>query len=298
MDIIKKLFTTYYDHFCPPLWIIDFHFNKKVLEKVVCYYDDCYLESDVKMLLTYREPTNIDTNKLYYKDKLFEAFGYTESIYNIESPNIAVYCYTPCKLWNQLKDIHVMNVIGLALDSREQIDYKCLKNISNCYKRIEFYKFKVAKIFNKILQCICEHTFINHLVLHGFGVGVFSRLAKELEIDSIGIFHECLIDFITKLSDLKQNEFFKITLNFISTNFKSDCIIIDEIRVPIDILLKSCSDDILDSTLFINAWDPFSFVGNGNETDQSLDGHFGRLTAMSVLCWPIFNKYITYQSVN
>merc|ERR1712118_28574 len=30
-----------------------------------------------------------------------------------------------------------------------------------------------------------------------------------------------------------------------------------------------------ENTLFINAWDPWSLVGNGNEGDNSLDGKYG-----------------------
>ncbi len=40
--------------------------------------------------------------------------------------------------------------------------------------------------------------------------------------------------------------------------------------------------------IFVNAWDPWSFVGNGNAKDESLDGAFGRATAMALLCSPIF----------
>ena len=41
--------------------------------------------------------------------------------------------------------------------------------------------------------------------------------------------------------------------------------------------------------LFINAWDPHSLVGNANFTDASMDGYYGRSTAMALLCWPPTN---------
>ena len=50
-------------------------------------------------------------------------------------------------------------------------------------------------------------------------------------------------------------------------------------------------------TLFVNAWDPFSMVGNGNANDNSLDGHVGRTTASALLCWPYSNPSITYHCV-
>ena len=38
----------------------------------------------------------------------------------------------------------------------------------------------------------------------------------------------------------------------------------------------------LSKTLFVNAWDPHSVPGNGNEGDNSLDGHIGRCTALQL----------------
>jgi hypothetical protein len=45
-------------------------------------------------------------------------------------------------------------------------------------------------------------------------------------------------------------------------------------------------------TLYVNAWDPHSAVGNGNSMDRSLDGFFGRTTAMGPLCHPFTNKHL------
>ena len=63
-----------------------------------------------------------------------------------------------------------------------------------------------------------------------------------------------------------------------------------------DGLFDSSSDDIA-TTLYVNAWDPWSMVGNGNAGDCSLDGYWGRSTAMAPLCWPRTNPAISYQAV-
>jgi len=44
-----------------------------------------------------------------------------------------------------------------------------------------------------------------------------------------------------------------------------------------------------DDCLYVNAWDPHSIVGNGNFFDTSLDGYFGRSTAMGFLSCPFIN---------
>ena len=50
-------------------------------------------------------------------------------------------------------------------------------------------------------------------------------------------------------------------------------------------------------TRYVNAWDPWSMVGNGNESDQSLDGYWGRSTAMAVICWPLSNPHMQFTEV-
>ena len=44
--------------------------------------------------------------------------------------------------------------------------------------------------------------------------------------------------------------------------------------------------------LFVNAWDPHSTVGNGNASDRSLDGWFGRLSDMGFMSLPHINPFI------
>ena len=56
--------------------------------------------------------------------------------------------------------------------------------------------------------------------------------------------------------------------------------------------------DSLETTLFVNAWDPYSIVGNGNAGDQSLDGFFGRSTAMGLMSWPGTNPCMSYRAVD
>ena len=53
----------------------------------------------------------------------------------------------------------------------------------------------------------------------------------------------------------------------------------------------------LATTLFVNAWDPWSIIGNGNDRDRSLDGYWGRSSNMSVLGWLGTNPYMWFCSV-
>jgi hypothetical protein len=49
--------------------------------------------------------------------------------------------------------------------------------------------------------------------------------------------------------------------------------------------------------LWTNAWDPWSILGNGNSKDNSLDGYWGRSSAIAVLGWPATNPFITYKPI-
>jgi hypothetical protein len=52
-----------------------------------------------------------------------------------------------------------------------------------------------------------------------------------------------------------------------------------------------------ENVLFQNAWDPHSIAGNGNTADHSLDGYFGRSSAISVLSFPATNPFIEIKTV-
>jgi hypothetical protein len=53
-----------------------------------------------------------------------------------------------------------------------------------------------------------------------------------------------------------------------------------------------------DNILWVNAWDPFSMLGNGNYSDPSTDGYFGRKTAIAVIGWPVTNPAIGFGAVD
>ena len=49
--------------------------------------------------------------------------------------------------------------------------------------------------------------------------------------------------------------------------------------------------------MYVNAWDPWTIIGNGNENDNSLDGYWGKSTNMSVLGWFLTNPEMTFRPV-
>jgi hypothetical protein len=92
--------------------------------------------------------------------------------------------------------------------------------------------------------------------------------------------------------DLPPNK--KIVLNKLSIE---TMIPVQKINIPIQKLIMETSQPLLNDSLYINAWDCFSIIGNGNGLDPSLDGHFGRSSAMSVLGWDVTNPFIRFEAV-
>jgi hypothetical protein len=275
------LFDIYDKGFEPPYWVKTFPFTKKEMKKSICYYDSDDNLSQVKKIESKREPVNIAMTRYYNLEKMKKYFGYSISNYNIDSPNIAVYCYTPCIVENKpLIKIHVLNVIGIALDSKKQPDFFRIEQ-----KGLPEYIKMMWKVFKKIRHCFVSKNF-NVLVLHGFGLGVFSYYAKEFNIDSKRVF-QCCFDYIFADISIKK----KIIFNFLDLPTK---ISVTKIKIPIQELVFELETE---KTLFINAWDPFSIIGNGNSNDNSLDGYFGRMTAMSVMGWSNTNPNLRFEPV-
>lgn len=53
----------------------------------------------------------------------------------------------------------------------------------------------------------------------------------------------------------------------------------------------------LEETVLVNAWDPWSLIGNGNVFDNSLDGYWGRCSNMAVLGWLRTNPDMQFVAV-
>jgi len=241
-------------------------------------------KDDYYDLIKYRIPVNINMELFYNKELMQKYFFYNESIYNEKSSNIAVYTKTPVNIKNKWYDINVINVIAPALDSYEQIDYKNIFNkygYNNKITNENIYKNMIEKCFIKIKKCLKKFKI---LVIHGFGLGTFSLLCNELNINSKKVFEECFIKYFGK----SKKKIYLNNLNFIKI-YNDNIVNIN--KNIYDIIVKSNN---LDNILFVNAWDPYSLVGNGNNMDDSLDGYLGRISAMSILCWSITNPFIKY----
>ena len=203
-----------------------------------------------------------------------------------------------------------MNLIGYAFDSVQQPDYIYFKYIYG-EKKADLKKLDISKIdelkkdliqrYRKIWlkACyICKLKVLKNLWYYGVGSGWFSNLLPE-EFDRIsGNFYEEIFAPAFGIDPTNSN-------NLHSTNTNEN-----DLTIPINFCKKygievlnlgtSSSKPIPDvlfttdtnpaDTLYINAWDPWSIIGNGNAGDDSLDGHWGINSNMSVLGWSMTNS--------
>ena len=185
--------------------------------------------------------------------------------------------------------------MGYAFDNRRQPDYHYFvyKNKLDTDKLFEH----MCKVFRKIFCCAIEQR-CRRIILCKFGCTNFCRGSDYDFCDDVNdIYDEALYQVLQDMDrDLHDNHIDEISclgkdLSYIIKQFKSFNY---AGRIPKMIFEDRHLRD-LRNTLFVNAWDPWSMVGNGNGADHSLDGFFGRSTAMAILCWPLTNPDIKYQ---
>lgn len=331
IDNAQKMFVIYSKGYSPSKISLDWMSDPKLAgnflfenaaRETTAYVVDKEERTDLVMqLLTEREPVNIGMSRSYDLGQLLKHFGYDVSAYSklggaqFLPPNLAVYCYTP--IWintdfdSSLGDFvafaHVINMIGLAFDSFDQVDYQyfkaqekpvLLENMRNMFVKSFQCAIdkKLSKIFIAGIGCSAFATYYSSL--HQ-GNGNFTREifypALQLALDdwashlaANGIDEIISFGDIDVGSNVQMKVCDKISLKSLSGN---------SYRVP-DIFstLKTEGYD-LNRCLFFNAWDPHSMIGNGNFCDYSLDGFFGQASAMAWLGWPLSNPWFTAEKI-
>lgn len=252
---------------------------------------------------------------------------------NILPPNIAVFCKTP--IWhdkahfphdnsgiqlpetNEYKIINLLNVIGFAFDSIHQVDYQYfLKNKMITNEKREELTEKIKEVFDKIFYCAIDKK-LSRIVLNLFGCSAFAKgfppekpgesgssaitkiYFKSLE-SSLSIWKNRLqaggINEISLMGGSLENT---NQCNYIVKKFNFHFYEKGYGHIP-GIFLDGGplgKKEEIEKTLFTNAWDSLTVAGNGNFDDPSLDGFWGRISAISVLCEPKINLQFTQDKI-
>lgn len=295
-----KLRETYENYMAFPLWSIKYiqsDYNNYA-QSVICYYNsqdnkDTTLQN-VKELAIKREPVNIAMNRYYDKIKLKELFGYGEGVYGKfdNSVNISMFAKTPFYVGdNKVKNLNILSVIAPAFDTKLQPDYsKFFKNNNSIILR-----FKL--LFDMIFNCAVNLK-LTSVYITGFGTGAFRNTLENYKAGfklSYDKWKNILEKNDIKLFSWSDGAKYTITSMFPQGTAISPAEV-NYCELPKYFSTKSQQD--LDKSLYINAWDCFSIVGNGNRCDNSWDGFLGRDSALAVLTHPFLNPFIKYEDIS
>ena len=272
--ISRLLHSVYNSGFAFPDWVNKFSYELDPhldFRSTCVFYDSGFSKTQLHKLLLEREPCNIAMQPMYDLAKMKAQFGWDTSYYTRHfektgklAPNIAVYIHTPIIIHKQIYSIHLLNLIGIAFDSEQQPDALFYSQID-----IEQLRDLYVKVWRKAFHC-AKYLGVTQISPVVVGGGAFSPVEPEL-------FKTHIYDAVL---DTLQQEFPSIQLL--------------EKSVDVFQTIQSMKVRERNNTLFINAWDPHSILGNGNAMDQSMDGQYGRRTPMAILGWPATNPYMKY----
>jgi hypothetical protein len=274
-----------------PVWSL----HTKPGRAMVLYHEGADATA-VKRLATEREPVNIAMHRQYNQAQLTKNFGWSLGYYRNSTakklePNIAVVTTTPfssvaqdgteitTKPRGRVAKVHVVNLVGYAFDSPRQPDAL-------------YFKITPGKLAS-LLDAYTDVWKLGFWACHEwFPMEVTPRLMTA-EVGS-GAFRPHFMsesDFRTQIHNpavaSAQRWIQKMTGRTIETAPMG--------FIPAAIFNLSTTE--LKRTMFVNAWDPWSMLGNGNAADGSLDGMWGRHSAVAVTGWPLSNPNIQYRAV-
>ncbi len=232
--------------------------------------------AEVKQLCLQREPCNIAMRRLYNEEGLEAAFGWRRGAYGTGSPNFAVYCHatvhTPERGFFQA---HVLNLIGCALDHPSQPDF----TVYDTPDKVRGFYQRIWRLALGAMRSLGKKKF----QIYNVGGGAFAgRYGPSFTKE---IFEPAFLPLLPefKAAGIQVLGYDQGTRTF-TGGFIPNC-------------LNDLSAADLEEIVFVNAWDPWSLIGNGNEFDNSLDGYWGRCTNMAVLGWLRTNPAIQFVAV-
>ncbi len=289
------------------------------------YYNSDQLDiKDAVTIMNRREPVNIEMDQHYDKEALKEKYGYECSVYNdpeakkvsgesfSDKPN-TVCVYSETYLWptpgdDKVKhEIACLSVPAPALDTAKQPHYAYYVNKTpsgSIALNQQKYKKEMEHLAKTIVKCAIES---KKTAFGGKGIKrlVISRYGQVNFLDSLknhddkkaahSIFYQSLVAEIEKEAEnLKGIEIVMSELHDNSNNVM-DKEFVNKLK-DTGLKVGLINGDILKTArtgdLIINAWDPHSVPGNGNDADPSFDGAMGKCSGIGVTGIPQLNPYL------
>ncbi len=252
------------------------------------YYNSSQLSKlDALRIIFQREPTNIAMGDYQYVEKnLIESFGYRKGVYNDidakktdgssfkELPNTAT-VYSETYLWDpgkeNKKEIACLSLPAPALDTTDQPHYKYyMKEGKLDVKKYEQEMEFLFKCIEKAVRDNKDRAFrgegIKRIVLSKFGQGAFlEALSEDDKKIAHNVYREQMGIFLMNIKD--------IHLEIVMSEYSDPG---DDGKWHDEMIIGDIIETAHEGDLIINAWDPHSAPGNGNDGDRSFDGAMGK----------------------
>lgn len=266
----------------PPMWIAKKDLSK-YMDKAKVLYDGS-LETAI-ILATQKEPCRLNGQRMYDEEKFRDIFGYSRAPRILSDESIAIFTKTPVRIGpGEFVDINVMSVTWPNLEDESLPDLERLRNLSSKTERSKRVEGWFQRIFSKI-AAVKNRERMDKIVFLDTGLDGSIRIAAEqFGLDMVDILNKVCVDYIGV-----QN-LFSLGSTHISLTEPLWGNVVENIR-------KLSGDEAFDRTMFVNSASPVALLGNGNEISESADGKLGRITAISVLGWPVLNTWVQYEFV-
>lgn len=257
--------------------------------KTACvYYNSSQIEeADALRIVFQREPTNIAMgNDQYDVKNLKKLFGYEKSVYNDvtakktdgtsfgELPNTAA-VYSETYMWSPVggedkKEIACLSLPAPALDSDDQPHYNYYMKGSKL--DVKKYKKEMTFLFRVIEKAVRDHKDkafgnkgLKRVVLSKFGQGAFLEALSLNDANMArNIYKKEMAVFLGKIKDIGLDVVMSEYSDYNNDPWHNKMINGD--------IIETCKE----GDLIVNAWDPHSAPGNGNDADRSFDGAMGK----------------------
>jgi len=316
--LASAIAATYSPGYGPPSWAVETYTREydKYAQKAALFYDAGADEEAVRLVATQREPSNVAMKPHFDAKKLenvtgepWTGSGYTQFYkdHGKLAPNIGVLTLAPSAVARsrngglhakpgRLRDIYIYHAIGAALDNENQADYKAMvanKEPDETRRLLlDFYVSVFTKIF-EAARSVSATGIVMSLVgavsfagMYPGPAGTSNEVAFHSEVWIPAYAHVraqytgfkmYVTGDLEKIGDRPPNP----AGIYLLANKHT--------RVA---LFPELMNQVPAGTMIVNAWDPHTLPGNGNEGDDTIDGWIGRYSAIHFFGWAYTNPQL------
>lgn len=287
---------------------------------------------DAARIIHQREPVNIAMAQYYDKTELEKFLSnltvngdkvsvHADSIYNTTAikkdgelfsnkPNTAS-VYSETYLWPTpndnlaKKEICILSVPAPALDTDEQPHYSYYMNSEEKGDRLnqENYRKEMQHLAKTVIRCALDNKEtafegkgIKRLVISQYGQSAFlGAVNGEDQQIAHDIYYQTLVEEIIQNKEALQGITIAMSVYGDSENDAINAKFTEPLKksgIDTGLIVGDILQTAKEQDLIVNAWDPHSVVGNGNDGDWSLDGVLGGGTGIGSTQTPWINHFL------